>query len=166
MMLFVIECILLCGVFTVLILIPQFKNPLSQIASYPPAIQKRVASLPQYKNTFQGVKQKNITRKIVGTLLLIFIFAAIAFYSGSKTFAKAFIYVFALFFVVNMFDLFVLDIIVFANSKKVIIPGTEDMVKEYKSPWHHVKGACKGIIIGTLVAALSGGLVAVFSRYL
>ncbi|HBL07271.1 MAG TPA: hypothetical protein DDZ33_10180 [Clostridium sp.] len=53
----------------------------------------------------------------------------------------------------------VLDIGLFCHSKRTRIPGTEDMDKEYKNPWHHIKGAVIGIVIGTIVALLSGAIV-------
>ncbi|NFB55095.1 hypothetical protein EXM89_01555 [Clostridium botulinum] len=53
----------------------------------------------------------------------------------------------------------VLDIGLFCHSKKTRIPGTEDMDKEYRSPWYHIKGAGIGTIIGAVVALLSGGMV-------
>lgn len=154
-----IQCVVLCVVFTVLILPPQFKNPLSQITSYPPAIRARVESLPQYKEILQATKQKNVARKIVGTLVTIIVLAFLAYCSGKTAFLSAFLHVFILFFVVNMYDLIIFDFIVFPNSKKVIIPGTEDMVKEYRNPIHHVKGACKGIVIGVVTATLAAGIV-------
>lgn len=154
-----IQCILFCIIFTFLILPPQFKNPLSQITSYPPAIRERVASLPQYKDVLGVTKKKNIVRKISGTLIAVIILAFLAFFSGKTTFVLAFVHVFILFFVVNMYDLIICDFIIFPNSKKVVIPGTEDMVAEYKNPIHHIKGAIKGILIGTVAAALAGGIV-------
>lgn len=153
-----IQCILFCIIFTFLILPPQFKNPLSQITSYPPAIRERVASLPQYKDVLGVTKKKNIVRKISGTLIAVIILAFLAFFSGKTTFVLAFVHVFILFFVVNMYDLIICDFIIFPNSKKVVIPGTEDMVAEYKNPIHHIKGAIKGILIGTVAAALAGGI--------
>ncbi|MFT3983445.1 MAG: hypothetical protein QM697_06035 [Lachnospiraceae bacterium] len=154
-----IQCIILCIIFTLLILIPQFKNPLSQITSYPPAIRERVESLPQYKNSLSQTKKKSIVRKITGTLVAVIILALLAYYSGKTTFISAFIHVFLLFFAVNMYDLIVLDLLVFPNSKKVIIPGTEDMTVAYKNPKHHIIGAFKGILIGIAAALLAAGFV-------
>jgi len=156
-----IQGIVLCAIFTFVILPPQFKNPLSQITSYPPAIRDRVASLSQYKDILDGTKKKNITRKIMGVLITVVALAFLAFFSGKTTFIQAFAHVFILFFVVNMYDLVILDLIVFAHSKKVVIPGTEDMVREYKNPIHHIKGACKGVIIGIIAAALAAGIVVI-----
>ena len=163
-MLLLIQCIVLCVIFTFLILPPQFNNPLSQIASYPPTIQKRVESLPQYKNTFKTTKKKNIIRKIMGAFLGGIILAVLAFFSGKETFGSAFIHVFILFFAVNMYDLVIFDFIIFAHCKKVVIPGTEDMVEEYRNPVHHIKGAGKGVVIGAIVSALSGGVVEIIKQ--
>jgi len=154
-----IQCVILCIIFTFLILPPQFKDPLSQITSYPPAIRERVESLPQYKDCLKRTKEKNIARKIVGTIIATIALALLAYLSGNKTFASAFIHVFILFFVVNMYDLIVLDLLIFSNSKKLVIPGTEDMAGEYKNPIHHIRGAIKGSIIGAVVAMLSASLV-------
>jgi len=120
-----------------------------------------VASLPQYKDILDVTKKKNIARKIIGTLMAVVALAFLAFFSGKTTFSQAFVHIFILFFIVNMYDLVVFDIIVFAHSKKVVIPGTEDMVKEYKNPIHHIKGAFKGIIIGFIAAALAAGIVVI-----
>lgn len=155
----VIQCIVLCIIFASLILPPQFKDPVSQILSYPPAIRERVASLPQYKDRLQVTKRKNLARKIIGTLISVFILAALAYFSGKTTFGAAYIHVFILFLVVNMLDLLLFDFVIFAHSKKVIIPGTEDMTEEYKNPLHHIKGAFKGVIIGALAALLAASLV-------
>jgi len=159
-----IQCIILCIIFSLIILIPQFKNPVSQITSYPPAIRKRVESLPQYKNSLPQTKKKSIVRKIVGTLIAVIFLAILAYYSGKTTFTSAFIHVFVLFFAVNMYDLIVLDLLVFPNSKKVVIPGTEDMVAEYKNPLHHIKGAFKGTLIGVVSAILAASLVVLIKQ--
>lgn len=159
-----IQCIILCIIFTLLILIPQFKNPVSQITSYPPAIRKRVESLPQYKNSLSQTKKKSIIRKIVGTLVAVIFLALLACFSGKTTFISAFIHVFVLFFTVNMYDLIILDFLIFPNSKKVIIPGTEDMIAEYKNPLHHIKGACKGTLIGVVAAILAASLVVLIKQ--
>jgi len=75
-MLLFIQCIVLCAVFTLLILPPLFKNPLSQIVSYPPAIRKRVENLPQkYRDVFAKTRNKNILKKIIGAAITVFLAA-------------------------------------------------------------------------------------------
>ena len=165
-MLLLVQSVVLCVIFTLLILPPLFKNPLSQIISYPPAIRKRVESLPQYKNTLNSTKNKNVARKIIGALIAIAALACVAFFSGKTTFLSAFTHVFVLFLVVNIYDLIILDFIIFPRSKKVIIPGTEDMTEEYRNPLHHIKGAVKGLVIGTIAALLSGSLVEILAYFI
>jgi hypothetical protein len=155
----------LCAIFTFLILPPQFRNPISQITSYPPDIRKRVESLPQYKDMLSVTKRKNVLRKIVGTVIAVFLLAGLAYLSGKTNFISAFFHVFILFSAVNLYDLIILDLIVFAHSKRVIIPGTEDMLRAYKKPIHHIKGACKGIIISAAAAVLAAGIVEVINLF-
>lgn len=162
-MLLALEAVVLCVIFTLIILPPQLKNPLTQIMSYPPAIRRRVEELPQYKDVIEQTKQKNVALKIVGSLVLVVVLAVVAYVSGAKTAWAAFVHVFVLFFAVNMYDLIVLDIIFFCHSKRVVIAGTEDMVEDYKDWRFHVKGAAKGVLIGLVVALFSAGLVGLYN---
>jgi hypothetical protein len=75
---------------------------------------------------------------------------------------RAFANTFALFFVVNLYDLIVLDLIIFRRSKKVVIKGTEDMEKEYKDPRHHIFGFAKGLFLGFIVSIMSWGIVVLY----
>lgn len=56
---------------------------------------------------------------------------------------------------VNLCDLIVFDLITFRHSKKLRIPGTDDMDEEYRDPLHHVRGAFKGTTIAIIVALLA-----------
>lgn len=165
-MLFVIECIFACGIFSFMILPSLYKNPVNQIMSYPKEIRMRVESLPQYKGIIDKIEKRHLSIKIIFIFLIAIILAVVAYFSGAKTFTSAFIHVFILFLVVNIYDLLVLDIGLFCHSKKTRIPGTEDMDKEYRNPRHHIIGAGTGTIIGAVVALLSGGIIHVVSIYL
>ncbi|EPY6492761.1 hypothetical protein [Clostridium sporogenes] len=146
-------------VFTLLILPSLYKEPIKHIMSYPLAIRKRVESLPQYKDIIQAKEKRHLTIKIIAIFAFAIILAAVAYFSGAKSFSQAYLHVFTLFFVVNVYDMLVLDIGIFCHSKKTRIPGTEDMDKEYRNPLHHVKGAVIGTVIGAVVALLAGGMV-------
>ena len=52
-MLLVIECMITCIIFAVIVLSTQYKDPVKYIMSYPPEIRKRVESLPEYKNSIK-----------------------------------------------------------------------------------------------------------------
>lgn len=158
-MILFVECVTACVVFTLIILPSLFKDPIKHIMSYPKEIRERVEKLPQYKDII-GVKEKrHIFIKIIAVFIFTITLAIVAYFSGAKTFISAYLYVFILFFTVNVYDVVALDIGIFCHSKRVRIPGTEDMDKEYRSPWHHIKGAIVGTVIGAAVALLSGGIV-------
>lgn len=158
-MILFIECIVCCALFTLMILPPIYKDQLNMIMSYPPAIIKRVEQLPQYQGKIKQRERAHIAKKIFGIGLFVAVLAAVAYFSGCRDFASAFVHVFVIFFVVNIYDLLVLDIGIFCHSKKLRIPGTEDMDKEYKDYFFHVKGAIKGTVIGLFVALMAGGLI-------
>ncbi|MDU1413758.1 MAG: hypothetical protein E6929_13160 [Clostridium sp.] len=162
MVLFV-ECVVLCAVFTLIILPSLYKNPIKHIMSYPKEIRERVENLPQYKDIIQIEEKKHLSIKLIAVLIFAIVLAGVAYYSGARNFANAYFHVFMLVFVVNIYDMVVLDIIIFCHSKKTRIPGTEDMDKEYKNPWHHIRGAIIGTVIGSVVALLSGGIVYIIS---
>lgn len=158
MMLF-IQCVVFCLLFTLIILPAQYKDPIKMIMSYPPGIRKRVEELPQYKETIKQREKSHIGKKIFGLLFFVIVLSGIAYLSGCRSFGTTFVHVFTLFFVVNIYDMIVLDWGIFCHSKKLRIPGTEDMDKEYKDYMFHAKGACVGIVLGVIVALLSGGII-------
>ncbi len=62
-MLLLIQCIICCILFTLIILPPLYKDPFVLIKSYPPAIVRRVEELPQYKDVIQKKEKKHIRKK-------------------------------------------------------------------------------------------------------
>lgn len=158
-MILFVECVISCAVFTLIILPSLYKDPIKHIMSYPKEIRDRVENLPQYKDVIKVEEKRHLSVKLIAVLIFAIILAVVAYYSGAKSFKSAYIHVFILFFVVNIYDMIVLDIGLFCHSKRTRIPGTEDMDKEYKNPWHHIRGAVIGIVIGTIVALLSGAIV-------
>ncbi|MBE5944973.1 MAG: hypothetical protein E7258_08680 [Lachnospiraceae bacterium] len=72
-------------------------------------------------------------------------------------------HVFIIFLAVNLYDLIILDWGIACHSRKIRIPGTEDMEKEYNNPWFHTRGFIKGCVLGLIVALMSGGLMKLIS---
>ena len=70
-MILVIESIILCIVFTLIILPAQYKDPMVMIMSYPPNIIKRVEKLPQYAGCIKEKEQKHISKKIFGVFFFV-----------------------------------------------------------------------------------------------
>lgn len=159
----ILECIIACIVLTLIILPALFKNPVAQIMSYPIEIRRRVESLPQYSSIIKKKEKKHISVKILAVFIFAIALAVIIYIAGEQSFIKVFKHGFIIFFVVNLYDMVVLDLIIFCHSMWVRIPGTEDMDKEYKNPRHHIVGAVKGIGIGIIVALISASIVEVLN---
>lgn len=156
------ECVVLCIAFTLIFLPAPYKDPLKMIMSYPPNVIKRVESLPQYEGVIKKREKEHIVRKIFGVFFFAIVLAVVAYLSGCRDFGATFIHVFVLFLVVNVYDMVVLDWGVFCHSKKLRIPGTEDMDADYKDYLFHAKGALIGILIGVIVSLLAGMFVWIY----
>ena len=128
-----------------------------------PCQTDRVESLPQYAGVIQKIERRHIAVKISAVFLFAIVLGLTAYFSGAKTFNSAYVHVFMLFLAVNVYDVVVLDIGLFCHSKKLRIPGTEDMEQVYRDPWFHVIGGLKGILIGAVTALLSACIVQILS---
>ena len=159
-MILAIECVALCILFTFGIFVPLYKNPIGQIMSYPKKIREKVESLPEYKDCIKQKEKNHIVIKVFSIFVFAILLYAVAYFSGAKMPEKVFVHVFVLFFVVNVYDLFIMDLLIFRNAKCFRIKGTEHMDKEYKECFHHVRGFFIGIILGTVVSLLASGVAA------
>jgi len=159
-MVLLVQCVICCILFTFIILPAQYKDPINMIMSYPPEIRKRVEELPQYQSTIKQREKSHISKKLGGLIFFVIVLSVVAYFSGCRSLGTTFVHVFTLFFVVNIYDLIVLDWGIFCHSRKLRIPGTEDMEKEYKNYGFHVKGTLIGCMLGAVVALLSGCVVA------
>ena len=154
-MILLVECVAFSILFSLMIFIPLYKNPINQIMSYPPEIRKRVESLSQYKDSIKAKEKRHMSIKIISIFVIALVLCVVAYFSGATTTLEIFKHVFTLFFFVNVYDLIVMDLIIFRNVKRFRIQGTEDMEKEYKNPKHHIFGAIIGTAVGIIVAGLS-----------
>lgn len=159
-MIFVIESIVVCVIFTVMIL-SSMKNPLNQIYSYPPNIVKRVAELgliedtnPQVSNRWKAIRKKWPMIILFGIMIGVLVY----FINDAHSFLKGFGVSYGVWLVVDWYDAFFLDMIWFCHSKKVRIPGTEDMVRDYHDYWFHIRSSFVGMLLG-LPACLIAGVV-------
>ena len=157
-MVFAIESIVLCLVFTLLVYLMS-RDPINELYNYPPRIQERVKSLDAYKDKIPTKKNK-LAAKIIASVLFIAIASLILRYvNGYTTFLQAFGYGFLLWTIVNLWDLVVLDIIWFCHDPHFVIAGTEDMVSDYHDYWFHIKGFFIGETLALVVCVIAGLLV-------
>lgn len=153
-----IECIVACVLFTLLVAPSVVKNPLAWYHSYPKAIQARIASLPQYEGKIPTQK-RNLKKKIISLIIVCLVLTAVCLLTGKTTFPAAFLNMFAVAMSINLWDLIAMDLLWFCHSKRVRVPGTEDMDKEYRSVGRHFYGFALGTAIAVGAGLVVGGLV-------
>ena len=157
-MIIVIESIILCVLFTLMVFIMS-RKPINTLYNYPPKIQERVKSLNEYKDKVPKTKNKVAAKLIASVLFLIIIALILRFINGYTTFLESFKYGFLLWTVVNLYDALVLDIIWFCHDPHFVFKGTEDMKEEYHNYWFHIKGFFIGEVLALVICSLAGLLV-------
>ena len=156
-MLFLMESIVLCLLFTALVAASVLKDPLGWISDYPPAIQERAKELGLVPKDKKRVTPAELTRKAVGSLVAAVLLSLLLTYvNGAETFRQGFLWSYGLFVVVAWYDAFVVDILWFCHSKRVILPGTEDMTDSYHDYWFHIRMSMLGMVLGLPVCLLVG----------
>lgn len=166
-MILIIECVVACVIFGIAIVGSVLHNKTAWLHEYAPAVQQRfIEKNPDYtpkEKTKQTVSL--ILAKLFVCLLFTALLTAMVYLAGARNFLTGAIYSYIIWSVVNIFDAIVLDIGVFAKWKKVRLPGTEDMDKEYASnAWKSIKDGFFGILIGLPVACLCGVIIAIFAQ--
>ena len=157
-MIFVIEAIALCALFTLMVIM-MAKDPIKTLYNYPPKIQERVESLPQYQGKIPTRKNK-LTAKLTASVLFIVILSLVLRYiNGYTTFIEGFGYGFLLWTIVNAYDAVVLDICWFCHDPRFVFEGTEDMADEYHNYWFHIKGSLIGEGIALVICAVVGLII-------
>lgn len=130
-------------------------SPLTFISDYPPEIQKTYYSTQNKEETKEKLNAIMLIKKIVALVIFMFVFAWMLHIAGAETFVQglllAYVYIVALF----AWDTFFLDWVLFANIKRIRLPGTENMDKEYHQKWFHVKVCLPMIPVFAVIGALS-----------
>ena len=145
-MAFFLESLVACALFTFFVFLMS-RDPGKTIFNYPPAIINRCRSL--------GLV--NDSNRPSGA---VFYVKKVRYINGCDTFWSGFLTAYALWVVVNWWDAIVMDCLWFCHDKHFIIPGTEDMVKDYHDYWFHIRGALIGMLLG-VPAALAAGLITI-----
>ena len=157
-MILVIESVVLCLALTGMVYLMS-RDPIKTLYNYPPKIQARVESLPEYQGRIPTRKNK-VAVKLCASVLFAIVFALILRYvNGCTTFLQAFGTGLLLWTIVNLWDALVLDILWFCHDPRFVLPGTEDMTVDYHDYGFHLKGFCVGEGLALVVCAMAGLVV-------
>ena len=157
-MIILIEALVFCIVFTLMILILS-KDPIKTLYNYPPKIQERVKSLDEYKGQIPTQNNKISTKILAAIIIIIIASVVMRFVNGYTDFLTGFKYSYLLWTIVNWYDALIMDCLWFCHDKRFVLKGTEDMEKDYHDYWFHIKGAIIGQIIGLVACLAIGGVV-------
>ena len=157
-MIFVIEAIALCALFTLMVIM-MAKDPIKTLYNYPPKIQERVKSLPQYQGKIPTRKNKLAAKLTASVLFIVILSLVLRHINGYTTFIEGFGYGFLLWTIVNAYDAVVLDICWFCHDSRFVFEGTEDMADEYHNYWFHIKGSLIGEGIALVICAVVGLII-------
>jgi hypothetical protein len=157
-MVFLIEAVVACAVFTVFVFLMS-RDPVKSIFNYPPAIIERCKTLGLVNDSNRPGGVAFYVKKIFALVVFgILLGLLVRYVNGCSTFWSGALTAYALWCVVNWFDALVLDCIWFCHDPHFVIKGTEDMTAAYHDYWFHIKGALIGMLLA-IPAALIAGLV-------
>lgn len=157
-MIIVIESVILCALFTLMVYLIS-RDPIKTLYNYPPKIQERVKSLDEYKDKIPAQENKVVAKLCASLIFLMIICLILRYINGYTTFIESFGYGFLLWSIVNLYDVIVLDMIWFCHDKHFILKGTEDMIKEYHNYWFHIKGFFIGELLALVICGLAGIII-------
>ena len=157
-MILLIESVILCLLFTLMVY-KMSREPIKTLYNYPPKIQERVKSLPQYEGQIPTQENKLATKLAACVLFLIVLSLLLRYVNGCTSFWSALGQGFLLWTVVNLFDAVVMDIIWFCHDPHFVFEGTADMVEDYHDYWFHIKGFFIGEALAAVICTLAALIV-------
>ncbi|MBR1506714.1 MAG: hypothetical protein IJ619_01740 [Eubacterium sp.] len=162
-MILLFECLIGIILFALIVVPMGLKDPLGMISDYPPAIRKKSEELGLVEKSEKRFSAKDLLRKMLAIIVLVVVAVLVMIkINHAETFWQGFLNAFIVWLAITWFDAIVLDCIWFCHSKRMRIPGTEDM-KEYQDYLFHIKQSCIGTLIGIPACAVVGLFVALLS---
>ena len=130
-------------------------NPVTFISDYPPEIQEIYYKRQNKEAEKEKLTTMMIIKKVVVLIVFMFLFAWMLHLAGAKIFIQGLLLTYTYAIALFAWDTFFLDWVLFVNIKKIRLPGTEHMDKEYHQKWFHVKVCIPMIPIFAIVGVLS-----------
>ena len=151
----IIECIIICVIMWGLCFLltgNDYKN-LNELRSYPIEVQNIIKKNKKYKDK---IKPTNMIKVFISNLIM---FSIILFIFGlfikTENFTGNFINVLILGEVLNLFDLVVIDLLWWRNTKRIRFSDIPEKEK-YQDPKQHIGSFERGIIMYLIIAIIDG----------
>lgn len=156
-MVFVVECIAACVLFTVALEILCARRREIFTNDYPPVVTDKLRDL-HIVGEKPPAKKSDILRKVIAISIYAVLSALVLrFINGIETFLKAAVTAYLLWLVVDWYDFLVVDILLAPFDKFYKMAGVSPF--DRSAVWFHFKGSVRGMIIGLVFAPIVGLIV-------
>lgn len=157
----IIAAIIICLLFTVIIISGAKKNPISGLHNLPLDIQERAHSLTEYEGKLERIlsTKERIVKKLPAVTVLLLLFAGIVYLAGARTFLQGFGYTFGLWTVTKIYVALILNCGWYAHTPSAWIPGTEDMKRSYQNYKFYLSSIPRSLLAGAIVGVINGVLI-------
>ena len=159
-----VETVILCIVFFLLCYIgtgTDEKN-LKSYSSYPDEVQAQINNILEYQGKF------NKHNKFITFIFNLLLFSVILFFLGlfikEDNFFNNFLYLSIMGQGLNIFDLLVIDLLWWRNTKRIRLSKIPDK-KLYQNPKKHIEAFVRGFVMYLLIAVIDGYILTLLYRY-
>lgn len=152
------ECIGSIILFTCAIMIPLCRNPVWWIHDYPRDIQETYFETHERIPT-QALSTPVLIKKSFALFFALLIFVGLVLLAGADSFHTAFPASYGIWLLIDWYDCFFLDWVLFANLKRIRLPGTEHMDRAYHQKKYHFIRSVIGMTLGLIPCLLCGLIV-------
>ena len=157
----IVEAIVLCLLFFALCILgtgTDEKN-LKSYSSYPDEVTDRIKEIKEYQGKYREKDKKDVW--IGNFILFLILFIILGIPIKEKNFIHNFISVLILGQTLNIFDLIVIDLLWWRNSKRIRLSKIPQ--KElYQNPKKHIEAFLRAVVLYFVVAVVDGYILTLF----
>lgn len=156
-MIFFIECVVACALFTLALELLSAKRREVFVNDYPPVVTDRLRELHLVAEK-PPARKSDIIRKVIAVIVYALLFALVLrFINGVTTFWRAAWTAYLLWLVVDWYDFLVVDILMAPFDKFYKLAKVSAVEKS--AVLFHCKASLRGMVIGLVFAPIVGLLV-------
>lgn len=157
----IIEIIILCTIFFALCFLGTGtdEKDLKSYASYPDEVQKRIRDIQEYQGKYHEANK--LAKWLANLVVFLILFIIFGLFIREKDFMQNFINLLILGQALNIFDLVVIDLLWWRNTKRIRLSKAPEKVL-YQNPKKHIQAFLRAIPMYIVVAAVDGYLLTLF----
>ncbi len=157
----IIEIIILCAAFFALCFLGTGRDEknLKSYASYPDEVQKRIREADEYQGKFREANK--LATWFANLLVFLILFIIFGAFLREKDFMQNFINLLILGQALNIFDLIVIDLLWWRNTKRIRLSKVPEKAL-YQNPKKHIQAFVRAIPMYIVVAAVDGYVLTLF----